>query len=589
MNGWMGKILKINLTTGKQEEIKIADSLLKKYLGGRGLGVKLYTQLCLPSIDPLSPENALIFMTGPVTGTVLTSGRYQVISKSPLTGTICNSSSGGIFGERIKSAGFDGFIITGKAEKPIYLLLTENGFEIKNAKHYWGKNTHETRDGIIRETFTNASVASIGPAGENQVLFAAIMNDKDRTAGRGGMGTIMGSKNLKAIAVHGMEKVAPRYPQKLKKLLTRIDRLVDKNPITGKSLKVLGTSVLVNILNSHGMFPTKNFQSGVFNDAEGTSGEKLQERFVTSKSACYKCPIACGRATATKNKSGEGPEYETMWAFGAQLGNSNLEVIAEANYACNELGLDTISTGNTIGCAMELSELGVLPQNLKWGDSEKIVDIVNDIAYKRGIGEDLALGSKRLSKKYKKPNLSMQVKGMELPAYDPRGAFGQGLSYVTSNRGGCHMQAYMIGPEILGQPVFMDRFSYDGKAEIVALMQNVSAFVDSMILCRFLQFPFGISTFTEILNCVTGYEFTDDELLEVGKRIFTLERDFNVKAGFSRKDDILPQRFLYEQLTEGPSRNQVIELDRMLDEYYSIRGWNSNGIPLQMTIEKLKF
>jgi len=587
MNGWMGKIIKVDLSTRKQETIAIEESLRRKYLGGRGLGVKLYTQICLPFTDPFSPENALIFLTGPLTGTVLTSGRYQVISRSPLTTTICDSSSGGNFGALLKGTGIDGIIIQGKASKPVYLYITEAGVEIRNAEHLWGKNTHETRDMIMNETSAKASIACIGPAGENRVLFASIMNDRDRASGRGGLGAVMGSKNLKAIAVYGTKTVSVRYPNKLKDLLFRIDRLVDKNPVTGKSLKVLGTSVLVNVINAHGMFPTRNFKYGVFNDAEGISGEKIAESIVQKKSACYKCPIACGRSTKTANRQGEGPEYETVWAFGAQLGVNDLKAITEANYTCNELGLDTISTGNTIGCAMELSEVGAFPYNLKWGDAKKIVGIVEDIAYKRGIGAELALGSKRLSEKYGRQELSMQVKGMELPAYDPRGAQGQALAFATSNRGGCHMRAYMIGPEILGQPVFLDRFSTKGKPEIVVLLQDFSAFVDSMILCRFLQFPLGVSTFTEMLNCVTGFEFTDEEVLKIGKRIYTLERDFNAKAGFTREDDMLPSRFLTEKFSEGPSRNRVVKLDEMLDEYYSIRGWDSDGVPTRNTIEEL--
>ena len=313
--------------------------------------------------------------------------------------------------------------------------------------------------------------------------------------------------------------------------------------MTGKSLQVLGTSVLVNIINAHGMFPTENFRRGVFNDAEGTSGEKIAETLLQRQSACYKCPIGCGRTTQTKDKHGEGPEYETVWAFGAHLGISDLTAITEANYACNELGLDTITMGSTIGCAMELCETGAWKENLRWGDAGKLLGWVTDTAYRRGIGAELALGSKRLAAKYGRPELAMQVKGMEIPAYDPRGAQGMALSYATSNRGGCHMRAYMIAPEILGHPVFLDRFSTAGKAEIVALFQDISALVDSAVLCRFLQFAMGISTFTEMLRVVTGLDFSDEELMKIGRRIYTLERLFNNRAGFGRGDDTLPPRF----------------------------------------------
>jgi aldehyde:ferredoxin oxidoreductase len=335
------------------------------------------------------------------------------------------------------------------------------------------------------------------------------------------------------------------------------------------------------------MLPTENFQRGVFNDAEGISGEKITEVLLQNKSACFHCPIACGRSTKTERKSGEGPEYETVWAFGAQLGINDLSKITEANYLCNELGLDTISTGNTIGCAMELYEKGVFPHELKWGDAGILETLVSDIAYKRGIGEELALGSKRLAERYKRPELAMQVKGLELPAYDPRGVQGQALSYATSNRGGCHMRAYMIANEILGSPMILDRYSSEGKAAIVTLLQDLSAVVDSFVLCRFLQFAISVSTFTEMIKVVTGLDFSDEELLAVGKRIYTLERDINAQAGFGRTDDLLPPRFLREELEEGSSRYRVVHLDKMLDEYYQIRGWDKNGVPTEETKKKL--
>ena len=587
MYGWMGKILKIDLSSGKQEVITIQEDVLKKYIGARGLGVKLYSDLCSADIDPLSAENYLIFLTGPLTGLIATAGRYQVVSKSPLTGTIFDSSSGGFFGAVLKRTGFDGIILTGKAEKPVYLHVTEDKAELRDAGHVWGKNTQQTRDLLMKETSYKASVASIGPAGENLVPFAAIMNDKDRAAGRGGMGAIMGSKNLKAIAAEGNKEIPVAEPEQLKILLKRLNTLIDKNPVTGKSLQLLGTSVLVNVINAHGMFPTQNFQRGNFNDAEGISGEKIAETILTARSACFRCPIACGRTTKTKNHSGEGPEYESVWAFGAHLGASDLEAATEANYACNELGLDTISTGGVIGCAMELHEKGAFPFELKWGESSNLVKLVNDIAYKQGIGNELALGTRRLAEKYELPELAMTVKGLDIPAYDPRGAQGQALSYATSNRGGCHMRAYAIAPEILGSPVFLDRYSTEGKEEIVALLQDVSTLTDCLVLCRFLQFAVSLTSFTEMLNAVTGYNFSDEELLEVGERVYTLERKFNCEAGLSKKDDMLPNRFLTEELIEGASRNRVVQLDKMLEEYYKIRGWDSQGVPTPKTLDKL--
>ncbi|MBS3740507.1 MAG: aldehyde ferredoxin oxidoreductase family protein [Candidatus Cloacimonetes bacterium] len=587
MAGWMNKILKINLSNNEQEEIELTDSTRENFLGGRGVGVKLFTDLSSPNIKPFDAENPLIFMTGPLTGTVLTSGRFQVISRSPLTNTICDSSSGGLFGMRLKEAGFDGLIFVGKAKNPVYVNITDDSVEIRDATNIWGKNTHETRDIIAQEVNPKASITCIGQAGENKVLFAALMNDKDRATGRGGLGAVMGSKNLKALVAYGTKKTSIAYPEELKNFKSFLNRLVKKNPVTGKLLPALGTSVLVDTINKHGMFPTKNFQKGVFNDAEGISGQKISENILKKQSACYKCPIACGRSTETDNKKGEGPEYETVWAFGAQLGISDLKAVTEANYICNEMGIDTISAGNTIGCAMELSEKGLFPDNIRWGDADRLVELVKKIGLRKGVGKELSLGAKRLAKKYGKPQLAMEVKGLELPAYDPRGAQGLALAYATSNRGGCHMRAYMIGPEILGQPVNLNRFSTAGKARIVSLFQDISAFVDSTILCRFLQFAIGIDNFAKIVNLVTGSNLTGDDAVKIGTRIYNLERKFNVEAGFKRDDDILPERFLNDKLKTGSSRNRVVELDKMLNEYYELRGWDNEGKPTAETLAKL--
>jgi aldehyde:ferredoxin oxidoreductase len=580
MNGWKGKIVSIDLGTLKQGIVEVDEATRRRFIGGRGLGVKLYTDLFPEPVDPFSDDNALIFMTGPLTGTLMTSGRYQVVSRSPLTGTICDSSSGGQFGAALKGAGLDGLIIRGRAARPVYLSVHDGQVEVRDASVHWGLDTQQTQKAIQAELGAKASVACIGPAGENRVLFAAIMNDKDRAAGRGGLGAVMGAKNLKAVAASGGQPVVIADSAGYKDLTSRLDRMVDKNPVTGKSLQVLGTAVLVNIINAHGMFPTENFRRGVFNDAEGTSGEKIAESLLVRQSGC-------GRTTKTLEKSGEGPEYETVWAFGAHLGISDLTAIAEANYACNELGLDTITMGSTLGCAMELCETGAWDAGLRWGEAGKLRDWVTDTAHRRGIGAELALGSKRLAAKHGRPELAMQVKGLEIPAYDPRGAQGMALSYATSNRGGCHMRAYMIAPEILGHPVFLDRFSTAGKAELVALFQDVSAVVDSMVLCRFLQFAVGISSFAEMLRTVTGLDFDDEELMAVGRRIYTLERLYNNRAGFGRGDDTLPPRLLTEELQVGSSRHRRVRLEEMLDDYYAVRGWDRDGAPLPRTLAEL--
>ena len=588
MFGWNGSLLRIDLTTRTVTREEIPEAWLKAYLGGRGLGVKYISDEVAPGTDPLSAENKLAFMVGPLNATAVpTAGRYSVVSLSPATGTIFDSNSGGFWGMELKRAGVDGLIIEGKSAAPTYLFIKDGEVSFHDAAHLMGLDCPTTRDKVIEETEKRARVASIGPAGENGVLMAAIMNDRDRAAGRGGMGAVMGSKNLKAIAVRGTQKVAVADRERLDLIVKRAKKTLDKNSVTGKGLGVFGTSVLVNVINAHGMYPTRNFQEGVFNDAEGVSGEKIAELYLTDTDACFNCPIKCGRVTKTSTDSGEGPEYESVWAFTAQCGVSDLEAAINANYLCNRLGLDTISVGNTIGCAMELADQGHLDMNLSWGDAERMVSLVEEIACRKGDGARLAEGSWRLADSVGHPELAMVVKKLEIPAYDPRGTQGHALSFATSNRGGCHMRAYLIQTEIMGLPCFMDRFSTAGKAQLTSVVQDLSAAVDSTNLCRFTQIALGVDYYVEFLNAVTGLDFSEEELLEIGRRIYTLERAYNVKQGLTREDDMLPPRFLQEPFAVGGSRGRVVKLDEMLDEYYALRGWSDQGVPTPETLEAL--
>lgn len=588
MNGWMGKILRVNLSTRKIFHQKLDENLAKNFLGGRGLGVKVLYDELKPKTNPLSPENKLIFATGPVTGTrAPTSGRYCVVSKSPLTGTIFDSHSGGFWGPELKFAGYDAIIIEGRAEAPVYIWINNETVEICDASEVWGQETHMTTEKLVKETDSNAKVACIGPAGERQVLLAAIINDKHRAAGRGGLGAVMGSKNLKAVVVRGTGRVDVAGEEGFSEIFDESLMVIRKNPITDKSLPTLGTAVLVNLVNEHGMYPTRNFQEGVFEDAEGISGEKITETILVGRRACYACPIACGRVTKTSEKEGEGPEYETAWAFSAQCGVNDLISVTHANYLCNELGLDTISTGNTIGCAMEMSQKGFLKEKIEFGDANKLVELVKKIALKEGIGKELAEGSKRFAEKYGCPELAMQVKGLEIPAYDPRGAQGHALAYATSNRGGCHLRAYLIGPEILGTPALVDRFKPDGKADLVVNFQNLFAALDSMILCVFTSFALNPNHYAKFLTTITGLTFTDEDLMKIGERVWNLERLFNIREGFGRRDDILPPRFLKTPLPEGGSRGRTVFLDEMLKEYYDLRRWDSEGFPLRSKLREL--
>jgi aldehyde:ferredoxin oxidoreductase len=587
----MGRILRIDLSNRKTSSQPLTSEQAELFLGGRGLGAEILFHELPSGINPLSPENKLIFATGPLTGTgAPTSGRYSVTTKSPLTGTIFDSNSGGHFGVQLKRSGWDAVVLDGRAERPSYVWIYDDATEIRNADHIWGLNTHATEDMIKSETNKDAKVACIGPAGERLVLISSIINDKDRAAGRGGVGAVMGSKNLKAISVLGNREPAIADRDKFT-VAARIGlEAISKNPVTKDSLPNYGTAVLVNIMNEIGALPTLNFQRGYYEDADAISGESIRERLFEKRVACDACTVACGRATKIpgSDRQGEGPEYETVWAFGAACGVRELESIAEANYLCNEYGLDTISAGSTIACAMELSAAGHLSSGPRFGDAEAMVNCVRLISERSGIGDALSEGSLRFARRHGHPEYSMSVKGLEIPGYDPRGVQGMGLAFATSNRGACHLRAYMTSAEILGHPCLVDRFKTDGKASLTILLQNISAAADSMVLCRFSQFAMNPDHYSHLLQTVTGIRFTATDLISIGERIYNLERVFNGRNGFSRKDDSLPARLLETPLPEGHSKNTVVALDPMLKDYYRLRGWTPEGIPTTSTLSEAK-
>ncbi len=580
-------LLRVSLTDRTIKRETVSTELFSKFLGGRGLGVKLLYDHLTPGVDPLSPENWLIIAVGPATATSIpTAGRFVVITKSPLTGTIFDSHAGGYFGAQLGRAGISLIVFEGKASSPVYLWINDDQIEIRDASKIWGKDTSESTDMLIAETDSKAQVACIGPAGENLVKLAAIMTDKHRAAGRGGVGAVMGSKNLKAVVARGTGKPYVSDPERLDAAVKRARRLIKKNPVTSKALPIYGTPVLVNVTNEYGMLPTRNFQEGTFNDAEGVSGEKLLERLSVKTYSCHGCPIGCGRVSKAYGEVVGGPEYETIWAFGPQCGINDLEWIAAVNHQCNLLGIDTISVGSTIGCAMELVQKGKLDAFLKFGESEGIIDLVKDIAIAKGLGAEIGEGSRILASRYGAPELAMQMKGLELPAYDPRGAQGHALGYATSNRGGCHLRSYLIGPEIMGSPVLLDRDKVEGKANLVVLYQDLSAAMDTFVVCRFTNFAWTVDDYAEMISAVTGLEIDGRALLKIGERIWNLERLFNNREGLTAKDDQLPPRFL-TNLPEGGSRNRTTHLDVMLPEYYSLRGWDSEGRPTKEKIDEL--
>ncbi len=588
MQGWNGKILDINLTNGDIKSIPLDMDMARLFLGGRGLGARLLWDLVGPEVEPLSPENVLIFTTGPITATgSQTSNRFNVSSKSPLTDTILHANSGGWWGMQFKRTGYDVLIVRGKANTPVMIEITPEGTVLKDASHLWGKGVFETTE-VLGQSRNKRNVLCIGPAGENLVRIAAIMNDKERALARGGPGAVMGSKNLKAIVVEGFEKNKPADPDQFKFMLYETGKLLKASPLTSQGLPEFGTAVVMNVINEIGALPTRNFQQSQFEHADKISGEEITDTILVKNQACWACPITCTRITKTKSDNeGEGPEFESAWAFGAHCGIADLDTITEANYLCNDLGFDTISMGNTIGCAMELAEKGLIADSLGFGQADKLLDLIRDTAYRQGLGDEMAEGSYRMAEKYGAPELSMSVKKLEMPAYDPRGMQGQGLVFATGNRGACHETGNMLGPEVLAIPRLIDRFATQGKAGIVSFHQDSAAVIDSLVYCKFASLAVGEEFFARTLSAVTGEQFTADDLMMVGERVWTLERLYNLREGFTKEDDTLPDRLLNEPVPDGPSEGVTVKLAPMLEEYYAFRGWDENGIPKPEKLREL--
>ncbi len=592
MGGYCGKLLRIDLTSGDVSTEPIDLDIARKFIGGRGLGTWYLSREVDPQIDALSPENKLIIATGPVTGTrAPASGRYMVVTKSPLTGTVACSNSGGYWGPELKFAGYDAVIVEGKAPRPSTITIRDAEVRVHDASDHWGKLVGETTDALL-EAFGDpkARVLAIGPAGEHLSPIAAVINDKYRAAGRSGVGAVMGSKNLKAIVVRGSGTVEAAEPEAAAQLVTSYLKRLKEDGITGQGLPTYGTAILVNIINKSGIYPTENFQKAYFPPADQVSGEALAETYLTGKDVCYRCPIACGRYCEVDGVEGGGPEYETLWAYSADCGVSDLAAVIKANKWCNEYGLDTISAGATIACAMELYAKGILKAKdvdgppLEFGSGEAIVEWTRKMGAGEGLGAKLAQGSYRFAEMYGAAELSMSVKKQELPAYDPRGVQGHGLEYATSNRGGCHVRGYLISAEILGVPEKLDPFSLEGKAVWCKGFQDLTAVIDSLGVCLFTSFALGADDYCDLFNATVGAELSTDELVAAGERIWNLERLFNLDAGIGPDQDTLPKRLLSEPILEGPAKGHVHQLGELLPEYYKERGWSEGGVP---TDEKL--
>jgi aldehyde:ferredoxin oxidoreductase len=599
MYGWSGTILRVNLTTGAvaKEATDSRDAAL--FLGARGLGVKIYTDEVDAKIDPLSPDNKLVFAPGPFSGTFAPSaGRYHVVTKGPLTGAIAGSNSGGSFGPELHYAGYDALVLEGKAEKPVYLWIKDDKVEIRDASHLWGKWVPDTTDAVRAETDEEAKVACIGPAGEKQVLFAAIMNEMHRAAGRSGVGAVMGSKNLKAIAVVGTGAINVADPKGFEAAVQKARKKVAAHPVGGAGLKAYGTEVLVNILNQIGSLPTRNYQDGYFPQANKVGGETLSATLLVRAKGCFSCVISCGRVTKTKDPKyageGEGPEYEAGWSMGPSCGIDNLEAITKANFLCNELGMDSITMGATVACAMDLFEAGLISKedceglDLHFGNADTMVKLTRQTGLREGLGNKLALGSYRFASLYGHPEYSMTVKKQEIPAYDPRGIQGIGLQYATCNRGGCHVKGYTIAVEVLGNKANLDPHVTTEKAFWVKLFQDLTAAVDASGGCIFGTFGMDGDDYAAMLAALTGVSYTVESYIEAGERIWNLERLFNLRAGFTKKDDALPLRLTQTPIKTGPSKGLLSKVPEMLPEYYKLRGWDENGVPTEERLEHLQ-
>lgn len=594
MYGWCGKILRVNLTDGKTSIEELELKLARDYIGGRGLGSKYLFDEVNPKVEAFSPENKFILAAGAVAGTgIPTGGRYSAISKAPLTGTIGCSSSGGVWGRELKLAGYDMIIFEGKAKNPVYLYLEDGKAEIRPAEHIWGQTTYQTIGTVQQETQKQAKVTCIGPAGERLVRFACLINDEGRAPGRSGLGAVMGAKNLKAVAVRGTRKSVPVADEVgLKEVVSRVRQTLMKS-----TLGEYGTAYVVKSTNSLGVLPTRNFQTGVFEGADKISGEAVA-KYLVRRSSCWACPIGCGRITRVSAShefatEGPGPEYEGMYSLGACCGVDNVEAVIKAYHVCNELGMDVISCGATIACAMEMSERGLIPEKdigfkLGFGDAHALVELTEATGNREGFGNIIGEGSKRLAENYGYPEYSMTVKGQEPPGYDPRGLQGMSLEYATSNRGACHVRGEISNAELAGLPFKLDGHSTQGKAPYLITIQNEAAAIDSMGICWLCSsYRIGKQNELENLVAVTGVDYDWEEFMRAGERIWNLERLFNLRAGFTEADDTLPSRFFQEPLPDGSSQGSVSRLYEMLPEYYMLRGWNSRGEPTKAKLREL--
>ncbi len=602
MKGICGKLLEVDLSSGKTKDLPVSEGLFGKYLGGRGLGARLLFDLLPPKTDPLSPENIILFMTGPLTGTNVTgSSKFVVITKSPLTQSWCDSYSSGRISVELKKAGYDGIVIRGKSNHPCYLRIDGRKIEIREADLFWGKDSFET-EGLIKEMESDpsAGVSSIGPAGERLCKFACINSDFYRQAGRGGVGAVMGSKNLKAIVIKGGRSIELHDRKRIADLNRINYQRARKSPVAQARMKY-GTPLTLNITHVGGILPTKNFQFGTWEKALEKIDSVGVYRSAKTHKACLSCFIHCSLVTQAsegkyKGITLEGPEYETLGMFGSNQLIDSLPFIMQANILCDKLGMDTIDTGNVIGFIMECFERKLISPHetegleIRFGDPEASLTAIETIALRKGFGDILAEGVRAVAHYIDRDSdrFAMHVKGMGFPAYEPRGAFGSGLSYAVSPRGACHRRAWPPAKEILGN---YPPYTIEGKAEMVKELYDENCVLHSLLVCdmpaKFVPIP--LEDYARYFEAATGERASTGDFLTAANRIETLVRLFNNREGFTRKDDTLPYRTLHEPLLDGPAKGQFIgqeNLDHMIDEYYALRGWDRSGVPEEETLKK---
>lgn len=632
--GYMNKALDIDLSSGRVRELAIDRGEQELYLGGKGLATRLLYDQTRAGLDAFSEEMVLIFSTGPVTGSAAPqSNRFVVTTKSPLTGAIANSTCGGNFATKLKRAGVDLVLVRGRAQHPVYIVITDANVEIKDARHLWGKGAAATQSALPKQF----GKAVIGPAGENRVRFAAVISE-ERLAGRTGCGAVMGDKKLKAIIANGQHKLPIDDPEAHKELQRTTNKMLRSHPVTGGELPNLGTAAIVNTSAGRNILPVHNFQRGSDLRAPQLSGELLAQKYLKKRVGCTSCPIICGRGiealdieeakeaprpTGGKPHLTKGPEYETLGLLGSNIGCFDLERVFEWNFLCDDLGMDTISTGGVIGFATELTQRGMLKSDLSFDNHEHISDLIRDIAHRRGLGAELADGVRSLSETYGGQDFAIHVKGLELPAYDPRGCVGQGLEYATTNRGGCHVQGATMYMEATG-PISIDPLSIKAKPPLVIMQQNTAAAICCSVYCIFATYsmlpaiafsldpqgpvyraittalahsgpvlslalkgktPIPLLWFEKFLTHIIGRRVTMGDYLETGERAFNMERIYNLREGFSLRDDILPNRLLYESTFPGVEGG--VPLHKMMPAYYRLRGWDRAGVPKSSTLERL--